>query len=263
MRFAQFAATFRRTGVCCVRKLVSHAELETLRAASEAIQSTLSPLIGTSGSRLVDTFCWLRDKRFLDTLITSKIPAFAAAILEVNEVRLFYDQILDKPPGASRATPWHQDLPYWPLQGSQVCTVWLALDDVDESNGGMEYLAGSHCLGIEFQPVSYHDQGSWKNTSFPTLPPLEELTERFPLVSWPIASGDAIAHHGLTIHGARNNTSSWRRRRSYITRWIGPSIRYQERPETLDFPTKLPLKTGDPCNLKLFPRFLSSRLESE
>ena len=42
----------------------------------------------------------------------------------------WYDQLFVKEPGTLDPMPWHHDLPYWPFRGSQVCSVWLAIEDV-------------------------------------------------------------------------------------------------------------------------------------
>ncbi|NBX59639.1 MAG: hypothetical protein EBT62_04130, partial [Opitutaceae bacterium] len=43
---------------------------------------------------------------------------------------------------------WHQDSYYWPMAPHNSVTVWLAFDDVDEVNGGMKLLPGSHRGGV-------------------------------------------------------------------------------------------------------------------
>jgi hypothetical protein len=42
-----------------------------------------------------------------------------------SAVNFFYDQLFVKEPGTTERTPWHQDQPYWALQGSQICSVWV------------------------------------------------------------------------------------------------------------------------------------------
>ena len=52
-------------------------------------------------------------------------------------------QLFVKEPGTAAPTPWHNDTSYWHLTGQQVCSVWLALDDVPASRG-LSYVKGSH-----------------------------------------------------------------------------------------------------------------------
>ncbi|TDJ73678.1 MAG: hypothetical protein E2O38_02175 [Proteobacteria bacterium] len=38
--------------------------------------------------------------------------------------------VLIKEPGTHAVTPWHHDLPYYSLEGTQVCSMWLPLDPI-------------------------------------------------------------------------------------------------------------------------------------
>ena len=40
---------------------------------------------------------------------------------------------------------WHQDLMYWGIKPLEEVTVWVAIDDTDEENGGMKFLPGALC----------------------------------------------------------------------------------------------------------------------
>ena len=40
-----------------------------------------------------------------------------------------------------------QDAYYWPLTPSKCVTVWVAIDDIDEDNGPMQFVPGSHLHG--------------------------------------------------------------------------------------------------------------------
>src|SRR5262249_32152487 len=54
----------------------------------------------------------------------------------------------NKPPGTESPTPPHQDNYYFNFNPPQVLTIWLALDSVDEENGALRYVTGSHLRGI-------------------------------------------------------------------------------------------------------------------
>ena len=40
---------------------------------------------------------------------------------------------------------WHQDLGYWDVSPLEGATVWIAIDDTDGENGGMQFLPGMLC----------------------------------------------------------------------------------------------------------------------
>jgi hypothetical protein len=76
-----------------------------------------------------------------------RFAAIARRLTGSSDVRLLHDHLLFKMPGDSKATPWHQDLVYWPMNESGALSLWLPLDDVDENNGCMMFVPGSHRAG--------------------------------------------------------------------------------------------------------------------
>ena len=43
-----------------------------------------------------------------------------------------------------KATPWHQDGQYWPIEPLATCTIWIAIDEATEENGCLKVIPGSH-----------------------------------------------------------------------------------------------------------------------
>ena len=50
-----------------------------------------------------------------------------------RQVRLYHDHLLVKEPGTRQPTPWHQDQPYYNVDGRQTCSVWMPVDPVAAS----------------------------------------------------------------------------------------------------------------------------------
>src|ERR1044072_8980622 len=73
-------------------------------------------------------FAWLWDPDIKDLVLDSDLARIAGELMGAAKVRFFYDQILVKEPATVNRTPWHQDLPYWPVRGEQIISLWLALD---------------------------------------------------------------------------------------------------------------------------------------
>ena len=84
-----------------------------------------------------------RDPYFADLLSNPKIVGLAQALLQ-DEVIPKNVQFFSKPPGVGKATPPHQDGYYFCLEPNEALTVWIALDDIDEENGALHYVKGSH-----------------------------------------------------------------------------------------------------------------------
>ena len=122
----------------------------------------------------------------------------------------------NKPPGTNHVTPPHQDNYYFCLAPSNVLTIWLALDKVDAENGCLRYVAGSHQEGYRKHARSRilgFSQGIVDYTS-------DDFTRERPILLEP---GDAVAHHGMTIHRADANHSTTRHRRSFAMVFRGVS----------------------------------------
>jgi len=88
-----------------------------------------------------------------DTVLDPGLGKICARLMNVDDVRLWSDQVIIKP-GAGRATTqagnvgWHQDFAYWRIPSTtNMITAWIALQDTDLTNGGMRTLVGSHRWG--------------------------------------------------------------------------------------------------------------------
>ena len=116
-------------------------------------------------------------------------------------------QYFNKPPGMSQATPPHQDGHYFMLQPCQAVTMWMALDPVDEENGCVRYLRGSHLDGMRPHERTKTLGFSQGIVNFGDNETREEVTS-------PAKPGDLLAHHALTVHRADANASPTRTRRA-------------------------------------------------
>ena len=82
-------------------------------------------------------------KGFYDIAHGSRILDMAEAVLGPDLI-LMLTHLFCKPAGGSRAVPWHQDGPFWPVDPLVSCSVWVAIDKVDDENGAMRVIPGSH-----------------------------------------------------------------------------------------------------------------------
>ncbi|HEX8522872.1 MAG TPA: phytanoyl-CoA dioxygenase family protein [Tepidisphaeraceae bacterium] len=136
-------------------------------------------------------------------------------------LRMWHDQIQYKPAGKGGVNMWHQDSPYWGIlmpKDAQV-TAWVALDDVDESNGCMSMVPHSHRWGntIEF---------------LHTLKTFDEMKsvkafrgQKVEVIPRPVSKGHVHYHHSLTWHGSHANSSD-RPRRAIALHYMTDQTRY-------------------------------------
>ncbi len=118
-------------------------------------------------------------------------------------------QFFNKPPGIGQPTPPHQDGYYFHLQPCIAATAWLALEPVDEENGCIHYVRGSH-RAQDFRPHGRTGTLGFSQgvTDFGT--PDDKAND----VACPAEAGTLLIHGARTIHWARGNSSPTRSRRA-------------------------------------------------
>ncbi|MFM2096728.1 MAG: hypothetical protein RIS70_3852 [Planctomycetota bacterium] len=124
----------------------------------------------------------------------------------------------NKPPGTNHPTPAHQDNYYFCLEPPNVVTIWLALDRVDDENGCLRYQPGSHGKGIRRHARSNVLGFSQAIADYSDADRQQEFAVH-------LEPGDAVAHHGNTIHRADSNQSIDRHRRAFAMVFQGISCK--------------------------------------
>ena len=117
-------------------------------------------------------------------------------------------QYFNKPPQIGKATPPHQDGYYFMLDPCEALTMWLALEEVDEENGCVRYVRGSHLREIRPHGRTQTLGFSQGVTDYGT--PQDQADE----VAFPAQPGDLLVHHAMTIHRADANLSPTRTRQA-------------------------------------------------
>ena len=133
---------FERDGAVFLKSVVTGGLLDRLLVAVERAEDY-------EGGFWFKIYLWRFDPDFRDCCMASAVPGIAAQLLRTDKINLLYDQLFVKPPQGG-PTPWHNDLPYWPVDGTDVMSLWLALGDVSVANGGLEFIRGSHKWGLRF-----------------------------------------------------------------------------------------------------------------
>lgn len=177
--------------------------------------------------RFFDDYCnWERIPEFGRTVRDSPAAAVAAEAMGSKTAQFFHDHVLVKEPGTAKATPWHQDAPYYFVEGRQTVSFWIPVDPVADTT--LRFIAGSHKWERMVRPVSWADDsdfygaGAWRDVPNPEAEGLDVL-------EWTMAPGDCVLFDFRTAHGARGNPAG-RRRRALSLRWVGDDARYVERP---------------------------------
>ncbi|MBI1245888.1 MAG: hypothetical protein GC202_12870 [Alphaproteobacteria bacterium] len=259
------ARTYAQDGVAQIEGVLDAAWIARLAAAIDramaapgrrAIEFTAP---GEPGRFFGDMFMWRRDADFRAAFFQTRCAEIAGNAMGATKVHLFYDQIFAKEPGTPRRTPWHQDFPYWPATGDMFCTVYLAIDEIDEHNGGVEYVAGSHRWGDDYRPQPFRAGGEdavrYRNPDFAAAPDIDAMRETLDIRRFDMKPGDAVVFHGKLVHGAGGNDSTGRRRRTLALRFAGDDVRWREGVPTFKALNAAKMKTGEPLDARpdLFP----------
>ncbi len=166
---------------------------------------------------------WQASEHFKALVTHPQIVTGIAQLTGEDSLRIWHDQIQYKPPRIGGVNMWHQDAPYWPIiePMSQV-TAWVALDNVDEANGCMSMVLGSHLWGnnIDF----LHTLKNYEAM------PSEYKGKPIKIIHCPVKKGDVHFHHALTWHGSHANQSG-RPRRAIALHYMAGNTRYVARGE--------------------------------
>jgi len=139
-----------------------------------------------------------------------------ASLLVGEEANCKSTEWFNKPAGTTHPTPAHQDNFYFNYAPPNVLTMWLALDDVDEENGCLRYVPGSHLEGR--RPHSRSNVLGFSQ-GISDYSPADLAREQLMILQ----PNDLIVHHGWTIHRAEPNRSQTRERRSFAMVFKGVS----------------------------------------
>ena len=113
------------------------------------------------------------------------------------DLLLFRSTLMLKPAYHGSSHGLHQDSAYWPMQPPALVTVSIALTDSSPENGCIQVLPRSHKGGLQ----------SWGHIARRQDEALADgddvdLSGR---VDVPLAAGDAVLFHSLTVHGSGPN----------------------------------------------------------
>lgn len=248
--------TYQRDGVVLIKGLFGD-YVEMLRSGIARNMAEPGPYAaenlkeGESG-RFFDDYCnWTRIPEFEDVICHSPAAEVAADLMRSPKVQIFHDHVLVKEPGTSKPTPWHQDGPYYFVEGRQNVSFWSPLDPVQDAS--LRCVAGSHLWPKPVLPTRWLSENSFFPDNDAYIPVPDPENEGMEIREWNMEPGDAVAFSFGILHGARGNETE-SRRRAFSLRLVGDDARYVARPG----PTSPPfpghdMQTGDTLREDWFP----------
>lgn len=254
-------AAYQRDGAVCLRQLLNADELDQLRRGIDANLAAPSPraIVASQADDpgfFIEDFCnWQHNPDYRAVACTSPLAQVAARLMQSASVRLYHDHMLTKEPGTRQKTPWHQDQPYYNVDGVQNVSFWIPAEPVARPST-LECVAGSH-RGPWLMPRTFmsHQARWFPEGSLAELPDIDATRAQQPILGWALQPGDVVAFHMLTLHAA-GGVPAGQRRRVFSLRYLGDDARHAPRRWTTSppFPGLADvLPAGAPMDHPLFP----------
>ena len=178
---------FQRDGAVMIPGLFA-GWVDTLRQGIERNMEDPGPYAaenlkdGESG-RFFDDYCnWTRIPEFRRFAEESPAAEAAAALMESQQVQMFHDHVLVKEPGTSKPTPWHQDSPYYFVEGTQTVSFWIPVDPVAEAS--LRLVAGSHKWEKPVLPTRWLNEDDFYADSGDYIPVPDPDADLPPIPFW-------------------------------------------------------------------------------
>jgi ectoine hydroxylase-related dioxygenase (phytanoyl-CoA dioxygenase family) len=215
MNTKDLAEQFREEGFCRIEGLFGPKEVAELDAKTREVIARAAGIPGENDVFDVEDSHRPHDPRVrrikrpheVDPLYWSyacfpKLVEMVQAILG-PDLRLHHSKINLKSARFGSPLEWHQDWAFIPHTNMDLAIGAVMLDEVDEGNGPMLVIPGSHRTGL----IDHHDEEGWFAGAID--PERIDTAAAVPLVGPP---GTVTLHHPLLIHGSALNTSARERR---------------------------------------------------
>jgi ectoine hydroxylase-related dioxygenase (phytanoyl-CoA dioxygenase family) len=135
---------------------------------------------------------------FWDVLRSERMTGVLKDLLG-PDIRLHTSKLNTKAPGGGAAVEWHQDWAFYPHTNDDMLAIGLMLEDVDEANGPLMVIPGTHKAPV----LSHFTDGVFCGAVDPDDPRFEK--DR--IVTLTGKAGSMSLHHVRTLHGSAPNRS--------------------------------------------------------
>jgi ectoine hydroxylase-related dioxygenase (phytanoyl-CoA dioxygenase family) len=212
----QDVAFYRENGYLVVREVLSRNEVEELRrVTAEFVEKARAISAHDEIYDLEDTHSAAEPR--VRRIKTPHLwhPTYAAVvrhpdILDVLKrlwgpsIRFDVSKLNLKAAGYGAPVEWHQDWAFYPHTNDDLAAVGIMIDDVDEANGPLLVIPGSHKGAI----FDHHADGIFCGAMDPERREVDYATA----VALTGPAGSITVHHARMVHGSATNTSGRPRR---------------------------------------------------
>tara|TARA_B110000263_G_scaffold179843_1_gene157383 strand:- start:102 stop:953 length:852 start_codon:yes stop_codon:yes gene_type:complete len=263
--------TYHRDGVLLLKGLFDKDWIELLNKGldlnckSPTERSRIWDKDDEGHTMFYDTLAWREIEEYKKFIFDSPAAQICGQLMKVKTVNYFFDAVFVRSPGTKFETPWHQDEPYWSIEGYDACTLWMPLVPVKEKNC-LSFVPGSHRFKSVFNQKNFgeitghpKDQVDFSKVADQEFPDINANPERFGVVNWEMQPGDCIAFNGRTMHGGSGKLDNESNLRVFTTKWLGDDARIKFRnygmdPDFSSLMIKKGLKSGDLPDTDMYPQ---------
>ena len=209
--------------------------------------------VNSDEGRFFEDYCnWHRITEFKKFAEESPAAQIVAEATGSKSIQLFDEHIFVKDPGTHKETPWHQDMPYYCVDGNDTGSFWIPLDPVTKENS-LQVLLGSHRFPKLVRPTKWSNDKPWykDNDNFMDMPDITKMEKN--ILRSEMNIGDAILFNFKVLHSSSGNTEKIPRR-AFSMRFIGDDVKYINRGGETSPPFKgIDLNNGDKMREDWFP----------
>jgi len=199
---------YRRDGFYSPVRVMSAADAQGYRAALEAHEAKLGqPLQSNMRHKTHLLFTWA------DALVHHPKVLDAVEDAIGPDILCWTTTFFIKEANSPGFVSWHQDSTYWGLDPDEVITAWVAFTEVDEANGYMQVIPGSHKIDQLPHVDTFH-----KDNLLSRGQEIAVEVDVNKAVGLAMHAGEMSLHHIKLVHGSAANRTNDRR--------IGLAIRY-------------------------------------
>ena len=203
--------------------------------------------------RFFEDYCnWQRITEFKNFAEESPAAQIVAEATGSKSIQLFHEHIFVKDPGTVKETPWHQDMPYYCVDGNDTGSFWIPLDPISKDNS-LQILLGSHKFPKLVRPTKWSNNQPWysDDNNFMDMPDLIAMDKN--ILKSEMNLGDAILFNFKVLHYSPGNSENIPRR-AFSMRFIGDDVKYIDRGGETSPPFKgIDLKIGAKMREDWFP----------
>lgn len=246
---------YRERGVVKLPGLVDRSMVDQMRDVLERQMSDPSEWVLT-GTHFSDRCFGMGEPVLRDYLLDPVLGENAALAMGSRTARFYFDHVfIFEPDSPLDDHYWHQDVPYWPVEGEQIVSFWLSLVPCTPETSALKFVPGTHRGDRLYRPNGFDgepipgdvlgERGALAvdaSTMFldEAPPAFHENPDEHGVLEFSYEPGDAVMFHSRVVHSSGGNNSPDQRRIAYSTRFVGDDVRFMLRQGVFQDPALLP-----------------------